>query len=451
MVFAMAFALMGGLALAVTAETPHGPFDSNTQLCAACHRAHTALSEYLVAKTEVTTLCEACHAGGYGADCDVVNGVYVNNGTFTNRTTIAVVTTASANITVATGAGVKFTAGDAIIIDPDGTADTKTVVSVAGDVVTLDSNVAAGITVGTFVGNITTSSPDHANWGTATKNLMGGGFLAINGAPTTSMHFTASAAGDTYWKIQFGGAAGTAAPGASVTALDCVSCHLPHRSSNYRMLRQKPAGYAGDALKVADNFARDGDGAITTSHQYTDDTGRFNLAKTASGNDGISKWCGACHDYYYANSDHNSSDNAPAAGVGYKAGGYYSLNGVAPVAGDKVYMHAIDVDLYYTPRNGSTSQMDLSANLGDTRVNHDKLPVAAATIATGYNSADELNCLTCHRSHGSTAQMTNNARLGVKTRLGLTGAASENMADSTLLRLDNRGVCETCHKMPAGY
>jgi mono/diheme cytochrome c family protein len=134
-------------------------------------------------------------------------------------------------------------------------------------------------------------------------------------------------------------------------------------------------------------------------------------------------------------------------------------------------MHSVDVDLTYTPRNGSTASTALSLwdNLdegGQTFAN--RLPVAEfeeggadpddATYSGGdagdATDDDEVTCLTCHRAHGSEAAMAGNARIGVKTRLGITTQgrnAAEDMDDSVLLRIPNRGVCETCHNMPIGY
>ncbi|MFH1736788.1 MAG: cytochrome c3 family protein [Actinomycetota bacterium] len=68
---------MGGVALA---GYPHGEFADNTDACAACHRAHTAISQYLLAGSSGNALCTTCHWGGSGADTDVKNGVYNASG-----------------------------------------------------------------------------------------------------------------------------------------------------------------------------------------------------------------------------------------------------------------------------------------------------------------------------------------------------------------------------------
>jgi hypothetical protein len=48
--------------------------------------------------------------------------------------------------------------------------------------------------------------------------------------------------------------------------------------------------------------------------------------------------------------------------------------------------------------------------------------------------AGKFGCITCHFAHGTNAQITGYA----------SNVAPAN--DSALLRLDNRGVCQDCHK-----
>ncbi len=52
----------------------------------------------------------------------------------------------------------------------------------------------------------------------------------------------------------------------------------------------------------------------------------------------------------------------------------------------------------------------------------------------GPSADDELFCLTCHLAHGSPATAAGYA----------ANVAPAN--DSVLLRIDNRGVCQNCHK-----
>lgn len=356
------FALMSGVAFA---ETPHGPFDDNTALCAACHRTHTAQDDYLLGQQNVTNVCIDCHNLGTGADTDVVNGIYISNGTQSG--------------------------------EPD-------------------------------------KAPDHEDWGTVGRVLMGGGFMNVQGVgstATSSKHFSTTNRDLTY-DVTFG--TGTA-PGGTIAGqtegvMDCVDCHLPHRSTNYRMLRQKPNG-TSTALIVQSNVI------LADSHKYTDDVGQFNVKIPAgTTNDGISKWCGVCHNYYYNNS--KATDNNDDAREAPFSATYYDIGGTT--AADLTYMHAVDADLMYTARNGGNNGDNLSAHLS-TSSNANVLPVASGNGI--YDENDMITCLTCHRAHGSEVSSGSPSRV-------LSGKTIP-AGDSNLLRLQKLGVCETCHDMPQGY
>jgi len=468
-VLVVAFALMGGVALA---ETPHGPFDTNTAVCGACHRAHTSTAEYLLATPRVTTLCIGCH-DGTGADTDVINGVYVVGGTETG---------------------------------PSGTGY------------------------------------NHADWGAQASPLLGGGFnqilAGVGASNTTSRHMqpTAIDVAKTTFPIQWG--VGTTGPGASKLFLDCVDCHMPHRSPNYRMLRVKPTGYNGANLSVPEVTGRivSSVGAYNPvsmpGRRYTEDSGMFNYTITAT--QSISKWCGTgCHDYYYRSAVRNdnghivtgaspsmqtrtvetytantTSIHVPDASlvpVGKRirisgqwlnvtvsntgtdiltvnpaltvsgtlfAGAVISIEGAGMEVyydfnGDQVadpgFMHAIDVDLAYWPRNLGTSatKQNLAPNLGTSpnRRYANTMPVADTGATPGaYDESDSLTCLTCHRAHGTDAPMASGAALPAR-QLGGQGVASVNAPSgatvatngSMLLRLENRAICQQCHEMPTGF
>lgn len=66
---------------ASAAGNPHSGFASNTDACAACHRAHTALSANLLMDAQGLGMCRSCHENGTGADTDVMNGRYVDSAT----------------------------------------------------------------------------------------------------------------------------------------------------------------------------------------------------------------------------------------------------------------------------------------------------------------------------------------------------------------------------------
>jgi hypothetical protein len=428
----------------------------------------------LIMDTETIDICTACHDGS-GADCDVVLGNYVQNGSWISHWDVALADSrpaaqvltedeaagagATLQVTDATGynVGEQVATGDPDAAPAGFELSTITAVSTVTDIITID-NLTTALQIGDIVGNYTESANDHANWGTVGDELMGGGFDGVTGTSTTSAHITDIGNGDTKWGIQFGENASMADADSATLQITCVSCHLPHRSKNYRMLRQTPQGLNNEvaALDVMDNFSRGSDGGITESHAYTENTGKFNVVRVGDvrggiTSEGVSAWCGACHDYYYDNANLDDADDAPTAGDGMDdAPSYYSASAA--------YMHAVDVDLVYTPRNGSTggTALTLWDNL-DVGTFADRLPVAEdETVGTAgdYDSTDEISCLTCHRAHGTEAAMAGNARIGVKNRLGMTTegkGAAEDLSDSVLLRIPNRGVCETCHDMPIGY
>jgi hypothetical protein len=70
---------------------------------------------------------------------------------------------------------------------------------------------------------------------------------------------------------------------------------------------------------------------------------------------------------------------------------------------------------------------------------------------------DWIECLTCHRAHGTAAIMTGYAKdtevplapgeTGDASVLDTDGVPANNFvaSESALLRRDNRGVCESCH------
>jgi hypothetical protein len=59
---------------------------------------------------------------------------------------------------------------------------------------------------------------------------------------------------------------------------------------------------------------------------------------------------------------------------------------------------------------------------------------------------EKPNCIQCHVSHGSNAQMDGYAA-DVTTPGGTAAQPAGAPADSRLLRVDNRGTCVMCHNV----
>lgn len=81
-IITMAFLMMLGFASLTYADNgPHGGYSAMTEKCAACHRAHTAKGDNLLAgeasATDKSGFCYSCHSGGTGAYTDVRNGLFL--------------------------------------------------------------------------------------------------------------------------------------------------------------------------------------------------------------------------------------------------------------------------------------------------------------------------------------------------------------------------------------
>ncbi len=230
-----------------------------------------------------------------------------------------------------------------------------------------DTNVADGIYT------------DRAGGGEGSVNaaLLGGGFVNYHGTAVTSIHDAQGTMGAAWG---FGVARGSTA--SLPENLTCASCHDPHGSNNYRIIRENIAGSAVSVSQV-DESAKD-----YTTEQWPDN---------------VSNACVACHGAYHvtrANSGENNADNG---------------SGNADYGGDvSTYAHRIDMAYNY----GGNVDPEGTGYQGYT------LPLTASK---------NVACQTCHLSHGTSASMT-------------SLATAPNTSDSALLRLDNRGVCEVCHQ-----
>ncbi len=207
-------------------------------------------------------------------------------------------------------------------------------------------------------------------------NLLAGGFVNYKGAAVTSAHSpNGTATGAWGQGLTDRGVATALAAGA---ALDCASCHDPHGSANYRILKSTINGAAVTVAQV-DEAAKDYDTEQWGANQ--------------------SQVCKACHNAYH--------QTAPNQGS--------TLSG-------STYTHRVDMPFTY----GANVNPEVGKAIGGVTVT---LPLAE----TGTNNT--VVCQTCHLPHGTSSAMT---------ALALAGAP--NTADSALLRVDNRGVCEACHQ-----
>ncbi len=231
---------------------------------------------------------------------------------------------------------------------------------------------------GTYVNKDTSGTE-----GTIGAPLNGGGFnyYRVQGqasfSATTSTH---SIDGNERgaWGL---GSANTGQTADISSGLTCGTCHDPHGSPNYRIIR---SSVNGNPVSVSSL-----------------EGGTWNYTAENWGS-GMSAFCAACHTNYLA--------TAPdSADTGY-TGGNPSVTH---------FRHRIDMPYNF---EGNTNP--------ETGWNGYALPLAN-TNQTGGN---QVVCTTCHLPHGTSAAQGPNS-----TAANVTG-------DSSLLRLDNRGVCEVCHQ-----
>ncbi|MDE3095366.1 MAG: hypothetical protein KGK07_05100 [Chloroflexota bacterium] len=285
--------------------------------------------------------------------------------------------------------------------------------------------------------------------------LNGGGFEQANNKPVTSSHIVAgmpvsgtpaSGAG-TAWGSQNGDNIPVGDLGVGVQGtLECTSCHNPHGSTNYRILKDASNGYPygpANASKhrwVPDNpdlldwmnsqvVATVDDNFDYSFNPASDCVGTKCKMKFTSGisvvlvggtpttqidtTKGMNAFCATCHKSYLTLSGSGAAPSTDATHYVYP-GTQDALDGKGNVAR---YRHAVE-----RTYGGSPQQPLRFAAEGTT-------PGTAGTV-----KYDAFSCLTCHYAHGSSSAATGFAQ----------GVAPAN--DSALLFYDNRGVCISCHQ-----
>ncbi len=242
-----------------------------------------------------------------------------------------------------------------------------------------DTNVEDGF----FLSTRSASTTGTANT-TDNAPLLAGGFAFYKTVAVTSSH-DMTGAGNT--RAAWGN--GATNRGLQVNISDvqfnCASCHDPHGSPNYRIVKATANGNAVAVAQVDEGAAKDYD-----TEQWG--TGQSNL-------------CAACHGAYHKT----------AAGQGS------TLDGTT-------YTHRVDMAFTY------------GANANPETVGMGGLTLPLSLTGT----SNLVVCQTCHLPHGSSSAMAgiaNGGPTGAGTLPGNTTAT-----DSALLRLDNRAVCEVCHQ-----
>ena len=417
----IALALVAIPSVALGNYAIHGNYVTDTDACAGCHRAHTSVSTItwadadtagvnhsallVTSATEMWQFCYACHdATSQGADTNVQTGIYEG---------------------------------------------------------TLPGNQQFGI-------------------------LNGGGFDSLDQTPTTSTHMYKGSGWGAYGGGYFGTGANFAADysnaGQGVDAfmtgtgneikMDCATCHDPHGSPNYRILKTVVNGNTvGQYVPTADPDNPDPDGFVSSVEpgwpingfrlhtQYPAYQPSYTTAMYAKGYDmlvadgsastginatkGMSGWCAGCHNTYLGPVTTHTKTNSLGVSTDYQslASTYNAGDGSGLGLRHK---HPINVELttYHGPDKASMIVTD------------QVLPLANDLSELGAPSnqaSDWIECLTCHRAHGTAAAMIGYAsNAGAASVVDTDGVArnnfpAQNPVPSALLRYDNRGVCERCH------
>ena len=394
---AMSLALVLGLSLPMVVLADGGPhqgsgFGTTPDGCAGCHRAHTAVQGKLLnAGEDLTEFCNSCH-NGVGADTNTVEG---------------------------------------------------RLMSVRHD--------TPGI---------------PASGGTPGSGLRGGGFYwaymitdidPIVGpapVPVTSKHNTT--ASGTVW-----GSNVSTGPG-DTRVLECTSCHNPHGNGKYRMLRSNPGATFDTALSnshpavdVPDdplgyviNYDADGYRIIwdeVPGTGWEKNLNNYNYETLLK----LGEWCSICHAMYEADAvaGHEPSGHDTFAYRHWTVGAPGLSDGGSPTSTcwkchDEEWVvedpgESPPSTAYHPDGNGSGYGY---GDDGDCLVCHGPTAEEPAHLDT---------CFACHVAHGTSAAMgpySGNVPWPDQVlTVPLPDADPSGNARSSLLWLDNRGVCRQCH------
>lgn len=423
---------------------PHSPASTpDADACAGCHRSHTSFSSVgwtdqlgtqhvsallLGSATSMTEFCNACHGNlAPGASTNVVAGIFDSG--------------PSASATVSPPAASAA----------NGVTDGGVAVVTAYET---SSTFNAPLNGGGFA-----QMPNPYAWEAS---------AAITYKAVTSAH-NMEAGTQPLW--------GSGNAVASWPNLTCTSCHDPHGTSNYRLLKGNVnsatvGGYTGaagtnpnafvfsselgypvpgvDPSNTAGGFLKREAGAVQMSAyrpDYTGGTPILNITGT-NPNRSLSVWCSSCHVGY--------RQLSAATTVNATYGLYETNTSTAQTVGVQ-------------PRHRHPVDQSLAAGYGAGRSLQETVVSDPFWLPLEDNGAGStefyqnyIGCLTCHRAHGSSADMTGWAAASLTTNTAgtwipvLDGVPGVNPAkqvaggsaavgSSALLRTDNRGVCQRCH------
>ena len=422
--------------LAIPALADNGPhtkgaFGATPDACAGCHRTHSAVEPDLLLNT-MPALCYTCHGAGVtGAQTDAQDGALYSVG--------------ANHAGVASGA-LRGGGFDHALIASD----------------TYSGSGFGGLAIGAR--------------GVGAANTATTSFHSVDGSPQTM------------WGN--GAISATANSGEANVAMTCGSCHDPHGNGQYRILKPGPSdsGIANESFQTGYAnggrvYINDGASKIYSTTNYgnvqVSVTTESALNPTVDGGAGAALWYSPTTKNWYGSYTETSSRWCQTCHTRYMA----PTNAASASSGDAIFAfrHAVknivdptnsgiekSGDAIFDVRHAVKNIVD-PANTGATALSVASMPdtLAAGTVITpltaglgagvapytangvgtgGTAHLDKLTfsapkCITCHTSHGSNALMTS----VITTQSSPLNAAPAPYLDSTLLRLDNRGMCEACH------
>jgi len=347
-----------------------------------------------------------------------------------------------------------------------------------------------------FPGAASVSQTQYESDSTFGAPLNGGGFVRMPDPYQWQDNATLSyVAATSSHKMDVSGpiwGSGSAVSGESIT-LTCTDCHDPHGTSNYRLLKASVngntvGGYDSNDVPTPFVFSKETGYPIPTSvvpalapnaiqsgslpggGWLKHEAGALQMAQykpnytKTSGTDilhtdnsaslatkSMSTWCAACHENYNqisagSSTSYNYNPYLPAQG--------FSSSG--PLLNTQSYhRHAVNV----TMAGGFGMTRDLTEEVTSSPA---WVPLEAPSAGSGSWDTGYLGCLTCHRAHGSSVDMTGwaSAHLGTASVtvtspvtvyapirdnvMGVDPGKTNTVGTSSLLRADNRGVCERC-------
>lgn len=417
--------VLAGTGMAFANFGPHGMYTQDTDGCAACHRAHTSFSTLGWTESDgtphatallisnaanMTDFCYACHGNGApGASTNVQAGIYDSGPT-----------------------GGRVGSSPALT----------------------DPNRLTPVFY-----------PSHSSYD---STLNGGGFETIGNSASPVMSAHDMKGGKVGSPIPWGFATDAGVADLTpLTSFKCTSCHDPHGSSNYRLLKDnvngvKKGGYnvdgSPDAWVISNEdgfpsggFKKGADGLADnalykpnyTSPQYAKNDGKA-----------MSSWCAGCHTAY------DQSDSAYDYGATLQV---YDDAGVGTNLGAQTFhRHQVDISLAAGFGHLNVDPLDdpglpLEMGVGQFAAGADY------DSAKPWDTSGNISCLTCHRAHGSEATMEGWAVADLggavaspaprRITVGNTAAPATHANplgvgpnySQAILRFDNRGVCERCH------